>query len=77
MSHYKNLLSAIKYKIDTKDYFYQRKPDKTLNGPWKLCDYSTIYYTEDNDTRKRVTEYTIIINGSVIAWRFESEIFFT
>ena len=40
MSHYKALLSSIKYAIDTKDYFYQVKPDGNINGPWEIHGYS-------------------------------------
>ena len=34
MIHYKALLRAIKYIIDTKDYYYQVKPYGNINGPW-------------------------------------------
>ena len=55
MSHYKALLRAINYIIDTKDYFYQMKPDVNINGPWELCGYSDADYPGDNDTWKSVT----------------------
>ena len=32
--HYKALLSAIKYVIDTNYYFYNIEPYRNINGPW-------------------------------------------
>ena len=68
MSHYKDILRSIKYEIDTKDYCYQMKPDKNINGPWEILGYSDTDYAGDNDTRKIVTGYIVIINGAVISW---------
>ena len=34
MRHYKAIMCAIKYVIDTKYYCFQMKPDINLNGPW-------------------------------------------
>ena len=69
MIHYKALLRAIKYTIDTKDYCCQMKPDGNINEPWELSGYSDADYTGDNDTRKSVTGYIVLINGAVIDWR--------
>ena len=57
ISHYKALLCAIKYEIDTKDYFPQMKPEGNINGPWELCGCSDAYYAVGNDTCKSVTGY--------------------
>ena len=55
MIHYKFLLPAIKYVIDTKDYCYQMKPYRNINGPWELRGNSDAHYAGDNDTWKSVT----------------------
>ena len=55
MSHYKALLYATKYKIDTKDYCYWMKPDKNINGKQELRGYSDADYAGDNENRKIVT----------------------
>ena len=68
MIHYKDLIFSIKYIIDTKDYYYQMKPEVNLNGSWKLCGYSDTECAGDKKTQKLVTECIVIINGLVIAW---------
>ena len=73
MRHYKALLYATKYKIDTKEYCYWMKLGENINGTQELCGYSDADYSGDNDTRKRVTGYIVLINGAVIAWRFQSQ----
>ena len=54
MRHYKALLYATKYKIDTKDYCYWMKLGENINGTQELCGYSDADYAGDNDTRKTV-----------------------
>ena len=71
--HYKALLHAIKYPIDTKYYCYQMKPDGNINGPWELRGYSDADYTGDNDTRKTTTGYIFIINRAIINWNSQSQ----
>ena len=39
----------------------------------QLCDYRNVGYAGDNYTRKRVTVYIALVNGSVIAWRSQSQ----
>ena len=73
MNHYKALLSAIKYVIDTKYYCCRMKPDRNINGPWELCGYSDVDYAGYNDTRKIVTSYIVLINRSVISWSLQSQ----
>ena len=55
MRHYKALLNAIKYKIDTKYYYYWMKPDKNTNGTQELCGCSDADYAGHNGTWKIVT----------------------
>ena len=55
MIHYKALLNAIKYIIDTKYYCYQMKPDRNINVIWELHGYSDVDYEVDNETWKSVT----------------------
>ena len=43
MSHYKALIHAIKYKIDTKDYCYWMKLGENINVPQELRGYSDAY----------------------------------
>ena len=69
MRHYKDLLRAIKYVIDTKYYLFQMKLDRNLNGPWELRGYSDIDYARDNDIQKKVPGYIVLINRVVISWR--------
>ena len=57
MIHYKSLLRATKYVIETKYYFWQMKTDRNINGPWELSVYSDADYTGDNDSRKSVIGY--------------------
>ena len=66
--HYKYLLRAIKLINDTEYYLYQMKTDKNINEPWELHRYSDMDYAWDNDTRKTVTGYIILIHRTVIAW---------
>ena len=73
MIQYKDLLCETKYLIDTKDYFYQTKPDGNISVPWELHGYSDADYAGYNGTRKSVTGYIVLINGSVIAWRLQSQ----
>ena len=62
MSHYKALLRAIKYAIETKYYCFQIKPDGNINVTWKLHGYREAGYVGDNDNRKIVTGKIVIIN---------------
>ena len=50
MSHYKALIRAIKFVIDTKDYLYQMKLDRNTNVTWELCGYSDVDYVGYNYT---------------------------
>ena len=67
-SHFKALLHAIKHVIDIKDYFYQMKPYRNINGPWELRGYNEAEYAGDNNTRISVIGYIVLINGAVIDW---------
>ena len=49
------------------------KPDEYINGPCEICLYSDADYAGDNDTRKSMTGYIVIINGAVIAWNSRSQ----
>ena len=69
MSHYKVFLHAIKYTIDTKSYCYHMKPVRNINRLWELRDYSDRDFARDNNTRKGVIVYIVLINGAVVAWR--------
>ena len=42
------------------------KPALNINVSWVLRGYSDVDYAGDNDTRKSVTGYIVIINGVVI-----------
>ena len=68
MIHYKALLLAIKYVIDARDYCYQMKPNRKLNGSWEPHEYSDTDYSGDNDTWKSVTGDIVITNRLVIDW---------
>ena len=72
MSHYKTLLLSIKYMIDTHNYCYHMKPGGKLNVPRELRGYGDTDYAVDNDTRKSVTGYIVLINRVFIVWRFQS-----
>ena len=65
--HYKALLHAIKYIIDTKDYFYQMKPDRNINGLWEIRGYS-YRTTREIMTQKNVTGYIVTINRAINDW---------
>ena len=43
------------------------KPNRNLNGTWKLHGYIVADYSGYSDTQKSVTGYIVIINGVVIA----------
>ena len=66
--NYKALIQETKYISDKKYYYYHMKTYININIPWELRVYSVVDYTGDNYTRKSVTGYIVIINGSVIAW---------
>ena len=68
MIHYKALLRATKYVIDTKGYYHQINPYRNLNGPLELCGYSDTDCAGDNDTFKGITVYIVLIHGLVISW---------
>ena len=42
-----------------------------LTVPWEIRGYSNAGYAGVNDTQKSVTGYIVLINGVVIAWRFQ------
>ena len=73
MIRYKALPLAIKYIIDQKDYCYQMKPDGNINGPLVICGYSDRKYAGDNDTRKSMIGYIVLINRAFIAWCLRSQ----
>ena len=52
------------------------KPDKKINKPWVLSGYSDADYAGDNDTRKSVTGYIVLINIAFIAWCSQSTIYY-
>ena len=68
MIHYKSLIHAINDVIETKDYCYQMKPHRNINGPCQIKSYSNTDYAEDNNTQKSVTGYIVLINGAFVAW---------
>ena len=49
------------------------KPDGNIKVPWELHGYSDAEYARDNDSRKSVTGYIVLINGAVINWRSQSQ----
>ena len=49
------------------------KPDGNINGPWELRGCSDVNYTGDNDTRKIVTGYIVLINGASNVLRQKSQ----
>ena len=49
------------------------KPDRNINGPWELRGYSDADYAGNNDTRKIMTGYIVLINGAVMAWCSQSQ----
>ena len=49
------------------------KTERIINGPWGLLGYSDADYGGDNNIRKSVTGYIVLINGSVIAWSSRSQ----
>ena len=49
------------------------KPDVNINEPWELRGYSDVGYAEDNNTRKSVTGYIVLINGAVIVWHLRNQ----
>ena len=73
MSHYKTLIHEIKYVIDTKHYFCQKKPEVNLNVPWEICGYIHLGYARDNGTREILTGCIIIINRVVITCLSQSQ----
>ena len=73
MIQYKDILCEIKNIIDTKYYCYKMKPERNINGPWEQNGYSDADYEEDNDTRKSMTGYIVLINGAVIACHLKSQ----
>ena len=47
------------------------KSDGNLNGSWKLCGYSNVDYTGDNDSCKSVTGYIFLMNVFAIALKYK------
>ena len=45
------------------------KPVRNINRLWELRDYSDRDFARDNNTRKGVIVYIVLINGAVVAWR--------
>ena len=44
------------------------KPEGNQYEPWEMCCSIEEYYTGDNNTRKSVTGYDVLINGVFVAW---------
>ena len=68
MRHYKSLIHSTNYANDAKYNCYQIKPEGNLSRPWELHGYRDTDYAGDNDTQKRMTGYTVLINEFIITW---------
>ena len=69
-AHYKQLMRLVKYILGTKSLVLRAELDHedwTMTG---MCDSD---YAGDNDTRKSVTGYVIILNGLPICWRSKGQ----
>ena len=73
ISHYKAILNAINYLIDTKYYCYQIKLDKNINRPWEICGYSDGECARDEKTHKIVARFIVLINILVMSRHSRSQ----
>ena len=69
-AHYKQLLRLIKYILGTKNLVLKAE---LRHGVWTMVGKSDSDYAGDNDTRKSVTGYIIILNGLIICWRSKGQ----
>jgi hypothetical protein len=66
--HWKDLLSVIKWTLDTECWKLRFKP-KMKNGTWKLEAYSDSDWAGDKDSRISVTGYILYLCGVPITWK--------
>lgn len=66
--HYKCMLRAVKYVMDTKDYGLEMKPKITSTQPWEMKSYVDSDWAGDRSTRKSVSGWLIMINECVVGW---------
>ena len=70
-AHWKALLRAIKYTLDTQFLALRIKPKKEEQS-FSLEGYSDSDYAGDKDTRISVYGYIIFYNGAPISWKSKS-----
>ena len=70
-AHWKDMMRAIKYVIDTKEFCLLLKEDDTKAGLIEaFCDSD---FAGDTDTRRSVTGYVVHYNGIMVAWKSRAQ----
>ena len=72
---FKEMLRIFKYLLQTKDYGLRIAPTIDSNTPikWNLRVFSDSDWAADKTTRKSVTGFVILLNGTPILWRSQSQ----
>ncbi|KAL7526613.1 hypothetical protein ACHAWF_001850, partial [Thalassiosira exigua] len=66
---YKEMLRAIKYVLDTKDYGLKFEPTFEKGKPWQLVLFTDSDYAGDPESRRSVSGYILYVCGVPIIWR--------
>ncbi len=73
MYKYHEMLSIIKYMIDTKDFGLRIDPTYKKNKPWDLVYYSDSDYAGDSDTRQSISGFILYVCSIPISWRSKAQ----
>ena len=73
--HYRSLLRAVKYVINTEDLGLTYDSGILVNfkGLWKIIAYSDSDFAGDRDLRRSVTGFSIHIGNCLISWKSRSQ----
>ena len=65
--NFKQLIRLIKYIKNTRDHQLKLIPDNK-NEHWSLNDYSDSDWAGDENDRKSVSGWIVMLNGEIICW---------
>ena len=74
-AHYKSLLEAIKFVLETrnKGLFYKRIDDDSMSLHWEIKAYCDSDFAGDKDARKSVSGFCIYVAGCLASWKSHAQ----